>query len=47
VKEKHLNEMILEWAPNLQAAIEKASSEKVPQKIIVLPRAVNIIPLVI
>jgi len=47
LEEKDLNEMMLEWAPNLQAAIGKASSEKVPQKIIVLPRAVNIIPLVI
>lgn len=47
VKEKDLNEMMLEWAPNLQAAIEKASSERAPKKIIVLPRAVNIIPRVI
>lgn len=47
LKEKDLNEMMLEWAPNLQAAIEKASIEKVPEKIIVLPRAVNIIPHVI
>lgn len=44
VKEKDLNEMMLEWAPNLQAAIEKACIGKVPEKIIVLPRAVNIIP---
>lgn len=47
LKEKDLNEMMLEWAPNLQAAIEKAIKYKVPEKIIVLPRAVNIIPLVI
>lgn len=46
VKEKDLNEMMLEWAPNLQAAIEKACIGKVPGKIIVLPRAVNIIPCV-
>ncbi len=47
VMEEDLNEMMLEWAPNLQAAIEKASIEKVPEKIIVLPRAVNIIPRVL
>ena len=47
LKEKDINEMMLEWAPNLQVAIEKASSEKAPKKIIVLPRAVNIIPHVI
>ncbi|HWR61502.1 MAG TPA: nickel-dependent lactate racemase [Clostridia bacterium] len=46
VTEKDLNEMMLEWAPNLQAAIEKACIGKVPEKIIVLPRAVNIIPCV-
>jgi len=45
LKEKDLNEMMLEWAPNLQAAIEKAIKFKVPEKIIVLPRAVNIIRL--
>ena len=47
VEEKELNEMMLEWAPDLQSAIEKASSEKAPEKIIVIPRAVNIIPRVI
>lgn len=47
VKEQDLNEMMLEWAPNLQAAIEKASRDKVPEKVIVLPRAVNIIPRVV
>lgn len=44
IKEKDLNEMMLEWAPNLQTAIDKTCCEKAPEKIIVLPRAVNIIP---
>ncbi len=47
IKEKDLNEMMLEWAPNLQTAIEKACNEKAIRNIIVLPRAVNIIPHVI
>jgi len=44
LKEKDLNEMMLEWAPDLQTAIDKASGAKAPGKIIVLPRAVNMIP---
>lgn len=47
VKEVELNEMMMEWAPNLQSAIEKACCGKIPEKIIVLPQAVNIIPHVI
>lgn len=47
VEERELNEMMLEWAPNLQRALEKACSGKKMQKIIVLPRAVNIIPRVV
>lgn len=46
LKEEELNEMMMEWAPNLQTAIDKACNGKVPEKIIVLPYAVNIIPLV-
>ncbi|WHH61202.1 nickel-dependent lactate racemase [Petroclostridium sp. X23] len=46
LKEKDLKEMMFEWAPNLQEAIKKAMSERDVKKMIVLPRAVNIIPCV-
>ena len=41
------NHVMMDWAPNLQTAIEMACEEKKPEKVIVLPRAVNIIPNVI
>lgn len=34
----------LDWAPNLQTAIQMACEKKAPEKVTVLPRAVNIIP---
>lgn len=46
VGKKELNEMMMEWAPDLQTALDMASGDKRPEKIIVLPRAVNIIPCV-
>lgn len=39
-----LDEMMLGWAPNLQQALEEELKKKVPNKILVLPNAVNIIP---
>lgn len=44
LKEEILGKMMLDWAPNLQEAINKALKDKVPNKVIVLPNAVNIIP---
>lgn len=37
----------LEWAPDLQTAIQMALEEQRPKKVIVLPRAVNMIPNII
>ncbi|MPN43123.1 hypothetical protein SDC9_190682 [bioreactor metagenome] len=39
-----LDEMMLGWAPNLEQALEEAFKKKIPNKILVLPNAVNIIP---
>lgn len=42
--EEMAHRCMLDWAPDLQSAINKALVEKTPKKVIVLPRAVNIIP---
>lgn len=42
-----LEEMMLGWAPNLQQAIDVALERKVPNKILILPNAVNMIPKII
>lgn len=39
-----LDEMMLGWAPNLEQALEETFKKKIPNKILVLPNAVNIIP---
>lgn len=41
---KELKRMMMDWAPNLQAAIDMVLSEKIPEQVIVLPKAVSIIP---
>ncbi len=47
LQNEELEKMMLEWAPSLQKAIEMAIKERVPNKILVLPNAVNIIPKII
>lgn len=44
LNQKDLTDMMLEWAPDLQTAIDKVLLEATVNKVIVLPRAVNIIP---
>lgn len=44
LQKSELGEMMLSWAPNLQQALDNALKKKVPNKISVLPNAVNIIP---
>jgi len=44
VDPKELGEMMLDWAPDLQTALDRVIAEKTPEKIIVLPKAVNLIP---
>lgn len=46
LEKAELNEMMLEHAENLQQAIDDALNGKVPNKILVLPNAVNIIPII-
>ena len=41
---KELREMMLDWAPSLQEAIDQVIREKRPRRIAVLPAAVNLIP---
>lgn len=38
------NQVMMDWAPDLQTAINMACKEKRPKKVTVLPKAVNIIP---
>jgi nickel-dependent lactate racemase len=45
VSESELKDMMMEWAPSLQAAVDKVCFECHPDRITVLPKAVNIIPL--
>lgn len=47
LQKEELEKMMIGWAPSLQEAIEMAVKEKVPNKILVLPNAVNIIPKII
>lgn len=47
LNEAELGKMMLSWAPNLQEAIDRALEKKRPNKISVLPNAVNIIPKII
>lgn len=44
VDEERLHKMKLGWAPTLQQAIDKVCGEQKPRQVIVLPKAVNIIP---
>jgi nickel-dependent lactate racemase len=46
---RELEEMHLEWAPSLQAAVDKAIEKKSgrPNRIIVMPRAVSVIPKIV
>ena len=46
VLEKELDGMMLEFSPSLQSAVDKVLSEMEPKHITVLPRAVNMIPVV-
>lgn len=47
LKESDLKAMMLEWAPNLQSALDIVYSQAAFNKVIALPRAVNIIPKVV
>jgi nickel-dependent lactate racemase len=47
LNEAELGKMMLSGAPNLQEAIDRALEKKRPNKISVLPNAVNIIPKII
>lgn len=47
LKESDLKAMMLEWAPNLQSALDSVYSQAAFNKVIALPRAVNIIPKVV
>ena len=47
LKESDLKAMMLEWAPNLQSALDGVYSQAAFNKVIALPRAVNIIPKVV
>ena len=44
--EHELDGMMLEYAPSLQAAVDRVLAESTPKHITVLPRAVNMIPVV-
>ena len=46
LKKEDLNEMMLDWAPNLQTAIDEAMAQSTPRRVIVLPSAVNVIPVI-
>ena len=39
-----LHEMFLDWAPDLQTAVDQALAQKPDARVLVLPRAVNLIP---
>lgn len=41
------SQVMMDWAPDLQSAVDMACSEKKPKKITVVPKAVNIIPEII
>lgn len=45
--EKQAHEVMMDWAPDLQTAINMAMLERQPRRIKVIPKAVNIIPNVI
>ena len=44
VDPERLREMKLSWAPTLQAAIDMTLAEYTPRQVVVLPKAVNLIP---
>ena len=46
LKEEELKAMMLSWAPDLQTAVDRVSIPGKKQRMIVLPRAVNLIPVV-
>ncbi len=45
--EEQAHEVMMEWAPDLQTAIDMAMLQRQPRKIKIIPRAVNIMPNVI
>ena len=47
VGKEELEKMMLGWAPNLQAALDMVCAEKKPRQVIVLPKAVSLIPKVV
>ncbi len=47
VTKEELEKMMLGWAPNLQAALDMVCAEKKPRQVIVLPKAVSLIPKVV
>ncbi len=44
VDPEQIRAMKMEWAPSLQAAVDRVCSERKPEQVIVLPKAVSIIP---
>lgn len=44
VDPKRIRDMKMEWAPNLQEAVNMVCEKKKPEQVIVLPKAVSIIP---
>lgn len=44
LSKEELEEMMLDWAPTLQSAVDMALKRKEPNKALILPNAVNIIP---
>ena len=47
VTKEELEKMMLGWAPNLQAALDMVCAERKPRQVIVLPKAVSLIPKVV
>lgn len=45
--EEQAHSVMMDWAPDLQTAVDRVMKEQKPRKITVVPRAVNIIPRVI
>ncbi len=45
--EEQAHSVMMDWAPDLQTAVDRVMAEKKPEKITVVPKAVNIIPRVI
>ncbi len=47
LSEEQAHSVMMDWAPDLQTAVDRVMKEKVPKKITVVPKAVNIIPRVL